>query len=297
MTNDPCTANTVIAPGETPSSRRAKHPSAQPFSFRAVVSLMLLGMAGSLAMSGAVLFFSPRGQVANWTNWRFWGLSREQWSDLHLNTAALSVVLTLLHLWLNWRLLLSYLRRGGLWAIHRKYELGLAGLVVAGVIYGTFADWRPFAIVPGWRQSLRNSWESRLSRPPVPHLEEWSLDQLATASGVEITQLQQAAQALGWGEVSGQTTLAELGRRVGLPPQEVFSKLREQIPGLERVLIPGRGRGRGVGGAVSAEEHPPGSGEGRGWRGGRAGGLGRGGFGRGRFEGATFPEASSEKEN
>jgi hypothetical protein len=50
--------------------------------------LMLLGFA-LLSTSGAVLFFAPRGHLANASGWELVGLTRWQWEDLHAGFALL----------------------------------------------------------------------------------------------------------------------------------------------------------------------------------------------------------------
>jgi hypothetical protein len=54
------------------------------FQWRALTSvLMTLGFV-LLAASGIVLFLSPPGRVANWTNWTILGLRKSDWGGVHI---------------------------------------------------------------------------------------------------------------------------------------------------------------------------------------------------------------------
>lgn len=270
------------APSPEPAAAAAPAPSPAPvrrsdFSLRALISLSLLGLSIVLALSGVVLFYSPRGQVANWTNWRFWGITREQWMFVHINSAAVVLILVFLHVWYNWRLLWCYIRKSSLVAIHRKYELfvalGLTALVFAGSVY----EWPGAQELPRWRSQLRARWETNIARPPVAHLEEWTLRQLAEGASVEADRLLAATQELGFGTPSENTTLGEIAAKLGQSPREVFESLRGKVPELDKVTVPGAGRGGGGGGGGRGPGLGSGGGpRGPGWGRGMGGGRGRG---------------------
>jgi len=46
------------------------------FQLRAMISVLLALAFPALLVSGLVLFVSPPGRVANWTDWRLFGLSK-----------------------------------------------------------------------------------------------------------------------------------------------------------------------------------------------------------------------------
>ena len=64
-----------------------------------------------MLVTSIVLYFGPAGQVASFSPWKFWGLSRHYWGMLHLNSGVLFCVAMLLHTYLNWSLLVAYINR------------------------------------------------------------------------------------------------------------------------------------------------------------------------------------------
>ena len=68
--------------------------------------LMLMGFV-LLASSGAILFFAPRGGIANASGWELLGLTRWQGEDLHACFALLMLAAAVPHIWMNpshWRI-------------------------------------------------------------------------------------------------------------------------------------------------------------------------------------------------
>jgi hypothetical protein len=73
------------------------------FYWRAFVTFYVILSFVVIAASGLVLFISPPGRVANWSQWTFGGLQKA-----------------------NWRVTLNYLRRKVGEGLHRGKEMGLA---------------------------------------------------------------------------------------------------------------------------------------------------------------------------
>lgn len=109
------------------------------FHVRSFVSFTILLSFLALAFSGVVLYLAPPGGVARATRWTYLGLGRDGWMAQHITSCAVFVVFALVHLYLNWRPLWSYVYSKLTRGFRRKWE-GLAALLlavflVAGTIY------------------------------------------------------------------------------------------------------------------------------------------------------------------
>ena len=71
------------------------------FQGRTTTTLLMLSSFVLLAISGAILFFAPRGQLANASGWQASGLTRWQWEDLHVCFALLMLAAAVPHVWMN----------------------------------------------------------------------------------------------------------------------------------------------------------------------------------------------------
>ncbi len=235
------------------------------FSGRALVSSLTLFSWVVLMLSGAILFMSPPGRVANWTGWAIWGLSKQQWASLHIIFSWTFVLVGVLHLYLNWRPMISYFKsRRRLPLARPEWMAALALSVVAWL--GALGDWPVFDRVLAWNETLKASWEEPARRAPVAHAELLTLAELAEQSGHDMATMRARLQAAGVKVDSDQAPVEELAQGAGLTPQRIFELATGQTEAR------GRGAGRG-------EAQGQGYGEGRG-QGGEGRAVSGGGYGR-----------------
>ena len=79
-------------------------------SVRRITSLTMLITLVLGILTSAVLYIAPHGRVAYWADWRLWGLSKTQWTDLHLTLGILLVLAGIVHTVYNWGPITAYLK-------------------------------------------------------------------------------------------------------------------------------------------------------------------------------------------
>ena len=72
-------------------------------SIRKVTSLTALISFVLEIITSVVLYIVPQGRVAYRSDWHLWGLSKTQWSDLHINLGVLLFLTLVLHAYFNWK--------------------------------------------------------------------------------------------------------------------------------------------------------------------------------------------------
>jgi len=81
------------------------------FSWRVFISFGLFIALLMMLVSGVILYISPPGRVANWTDWRMIGLTKRGWQNQHIIFGFSFLILSLFHLFfINWKAFLSYLK-------------------------------------------------------------------------------------------------------------------------------------------------------------------------------------------
>ena len=73
------------------------------FSYRVLNSFFVTFDFLILLVTGVVLYVVPPGRVANWTNLELMGLTKDQWTSVHLLSALLFLLVSILHLIFNWK--------------------------------------------------------------------------------------------------------------------------------------------------------------------------------------------------
>ncbi len=155
------------------------------FRFRPFVSLLTAFSFLMIAVTGAVLYITPPGRVANWTDWRIWGLSKQQWGNLHICFSVLFILVSILHVWLNRKPLISYLVSKAAASKQLRLEWLVALAVCVIVFWGALKPFVPFSSLLDLNREIKFGWEKNEAKAPVPHAELLSIEALAKQAGVE----------------------------------------------------------------------------------------------------------------
>jgi uncharacterized membrane protein YgcG len=236
---------------------------------RAFTSVLIAMTFTALVLSGAILFLSPPGRVANWSDWRMLGLTKRDWTGLHVWFSAVFLIAAGLHLVFNVRPLVNYFKDRLTRRIGFRREW-VAAAVLCGVVFaGTRAGVPPFSSFLDFNERIKKSWEDPRGVAPIPHAELLTLKELAEKAKVP---LNTALQRLGDKSVQGATAdivVSKLASQNDLSAQRIY----EMLQGVSTRT----GRGQGGKSADSSAESQSGEAH----RGGGGGGGGRGGWGGG----------------
>ncbi len=192
------------------------------FQWRALTSvLMTLGFA-LLALSGTMLFLSPPGRVANWTNWTILGLRKSDWGGLHIWFGALFLSMTLLHVFFNWRPLVSYFKNRVTRSVGFRMEWAVAAGMCVLVFAGTRANLPPFSTLLAWNEELKESWDRPAERAPIPHAELLTLAALAEKGGVGLADAMARLAAKGITAFTPETVVVRIAEEAGRSAREIY---------------------------------------------------------------------------
>ncbi len=205
-------------------------PKPRRFSMRGFTSLLLTLSLLAMTFAGVMLYLSPRGRVANWTDWTLIGLGKEQWSSVHMNASLLFAIVAVLHLVLNWSIFFSYLKKKSAAGLNMKKELALAALIAVVWIAGTISEVPPFSSVVALNDDIKNYWEQQATRAPIPHADELTLEAFAKQVNLPVTEIAEALREEGFDAADTQLTVREVGHRKGVAPSEVLAAIQKHHP-------------------------------------------------------------------
>ena len=223
------------------------------FNWRAFFSVLTALSFIGMAFTGVILFVVPPGRIANWTGWTLLGLTKHQWIGLHDWFSIIFVVASVFHVYLNWKLFVSYFKSKVSKAFALRIEWALA-LVICGVVFlGTLGDITPFSSLLVWNENIKHSWDSPQQRAPIPHAELLTLTELAEqVRDVDLETMLANLKARGIAVESPDIVLGQLAGAYNMTPARLYNIALGQV-----------GRGRGRGGPERGERHGQG-GSGRG---------------------------------
>lgn len=225
------------------NSRRKEKSS---FYVRGFTTFALTAVSLLIALSGIVLYLTPRGRVAHWTNWTLAGLGKEQWASLHMTGAVLFIVVVLLHLFFNWKVLLGYLRLRRVPGLRLKRELSAALLLGLLLVVGTLAGAPPLGTIVELREDLKNYWEQTHDPAPLPHAEELRLDEFADQLDLRVEDVVAALEEGGFEDAEPAQPIAAIAEANEVAPSDLVQTLRSK-PAFASALDRRSGSGQGMG--------------------------------------------------
>jgi hypothetical protein len=244
------------------------------FRFKGFTSLLLSLAFLGLAFSGVILYLTPRGRVANWTGWTILGLSKESWMSVHINVALVFLIVTTIHLILNWTMFWGYIKKRASLGLNMKLEMAVAVIVAAVVLAGAIYEVPPFSTVMALNRQIKDSWEGWASDAPAPHAEEFTLERVAANMNLSANEVALALEEEGFVVSDASATVGQIAEANGVTPQEVYAAVRRRFPQANHGG-PGKGRGQGPGSRAHQSGEGPGKGMGRGMGKGMGGGWGK----------------------
>lgn len=199
--------------------------ASKPFQWRAFTTFYVVLSFLVISVTGIVLFITPPGRIANWSDWRFLGFSKEQWQTVHTVFAFIFVVAASFHLYFNWKVILGYLARRFREGINKRREL--AGALTAGTIILVMAadGTPPFGALMAWGEDIKNSWSTPAVEPPVPHAELLTLQGLADAMHIPPDQLASRLAAAGITADSAGMLIRDLAKKHNLAPKDLYDRI------------------------------------------------------------------------
>ncbi|HOZ22421.1 MAG TPA: DUF4405 domain-containing protein [bacterium] len=196
------------------------------FKFRGFTSFLMFFSFLISLVSGIVLYFPPQGKIAHWTHWTFWGLDKEMWGFLHINSSLVFFVIAILHLYYNWKVLFRYAKKKAVMAFNLKWELFAAIMLVIFVIAATLFNIEPFRTIVRWNEEIKTYWaEKEEAEPPLAHAEDLTVAEFCERLKISIESFQQAARTHGWKFESTEERIEEIARRSGTSPAKMYHRL------------------------------------------------------------------------
>jgi hypothetical protein len=230
------------------------------FNWRAFVSVLTALSFIGMAFTGVILFVVPPGRIANWSGWTLLGLTKRQWIGLHDWFSIIFVVASVFHVYLNWKLFVSYFKSKVSKAFALRAEWALALVVCIAVFLGTLGGVAPFSSLLVWNENIKYSWDSPQQRAPIPHAELLTLTELAEqVRDVDLETMLANLKARGIEVESTDVVLGELAESYNMTPARLYN-----------IALGQTGPGRGYGGLGQGGRRGQG-GRGTGGRGGESG--------------------------
>jgi len=194
-----------------------------------------------LTVTGIVIYIVPQGRIAYWIDWRFLGLTKYDWINIHILSSALFVLAGVFHIYYNWKPLVHYVvdkARGG---VRLKKELALSGLIGVLIITSAIFQIPPLKYVIDLNAYIKDSWiKDETFEPPFGHAELIPLNKFLWKMNIDFTQAMNEFDSHGIKITGPEDTLEDIAIANNTSPRHLY----EIIKKYEREKRPG-GMGQG----------------------------------------------------
>ncbi|MBN1408697.1 MAG: DUF4405 domain-containing protein [Calditrichaceae bacterium] len=197
------------------------------FNWRAFTSLYILFSFLIIILSGIILYIAPPGRIAHWTDVPLLGLEKNQWQAIHTIFTFIFIIASGFHLYFNWRMFLAYLRD----KLSRKYlrrkEFFGSVILTIFIFLIILFEWPPVPAIMAFGQAMTDSWEKKYDNPPVPHMEEMTIQKLSELLNQDSGAIIQKLQTKGINVSDNDEQLKNIAKKQGYSPQQLFDMMKE----------------------------------------------------------------------
>ena len=203
------------------------------FHTRGFVSLLSFGTFIVMTFNGIVLYFAPQGMIAYWVDWRFLGVTREGWVNMHLISSILFAVAGLVHLLYNWKPIVNYVSKKISSGLRLRTELIIASALSVFVILGPIYQTPPLGSVINFGSYLKKAWiVSRDYEPPFGHAEAVSLKTFTKRMNIDFEKAVRELKDKGIRVEGGETSLEKIAKANHTSSMKIYMMIKkfEQAP-------------------------------------------------------------------
>ena len=200
--------------------------STPAFKFRAFTSLLTFFSFLISFISGIILYFTPRGKIAHWTHWTFWGLDKDMWSALHINSSLIFFIIVVCHFVYNRKALFRYFNKQTNHAFEFKTELTIASVISLFIILGTLLNLEPFKTIIKWNNNIKLRWTvGTRVQLPIPHTEDLTVSEFCEQLSIPKSIFKQKMQQSGWSFNHYEETIKIIAQRNGISPAQLYDRI------------------------------------------------------------------------
>ena len=195
-------------------------------NMRKITSMTMVWSLIVLVFNSVVLYVVPEGRIANWADWRFWGLEKHDWSAQHTTVGFLFIFAALLHIFYNWKAILSYMKDK---ARRVKVFTGAStiGLVLTVVfVVGTYLDVPPMSTIVEFSERIKEGAARTYGDPPYGQAQSSSLKGFTSRMGLDLTRSRELLREAGIEVNDDNEMKQQIAKRGGNTPQQIYDLIK-----------------------------------------------------------------------
>lgn len=195
--------------------------------FRKITSLTALLSFLVTLITSVILYIVPEGRVAYWADWHLLGMTKTQWGDVHTTVGTLFLLALLLHIWLNWKPLMNYMKNRAREMVVMTGPMIVSFLLVVMVVAGTLIGLPPMSTLLDYGAQIKEQATETYGNPPYGHAETSPLKKFCGFLGLDVNMAVAALHEAGFDpSINENSLIKDIARSRGVSPQHVYDIIR-----------------------------------------------------------------------
>jgi len=201
---------------------------------RKITSLTALLSFLTLISTSTILYIAPHGRIAYWSDWRLWGMTKTEWGNIHINIGVLFLITIFLHIYYNWKPILSYLKNKSKQLKIFTKDFNAAIIITIFFAVGTYFEMPPLIWILDISESIKDSAAQKYGEPPYGHAELSTLKIFTSKMGIDLEKSLEQLRINGIKYENEKQTLQDVSKLNKITPQQIY--LAMQHPKDKNVL-------------------------------------------------------------
>lgn len=179
-------------------------------------------------LTSIILYIVPQGRIAYWADWRLLSLSKEQWGAIHINIGFLFLLSLSLHIYYNWKPIVTYLKNKAMQLKVFTKEFNIALTLTIICIFGTYIEIPPFSTIIKISDNFKESAARKYGEPPYGHAELSSIKTFANKIGTDLKSGLILLEKVGYKVDNEMQTLQEIAKNNSVSPQQIYLAMSQK---------------------------------------------------------------------
>lgn len=197
---------------------------------------ILLVLSGFIELITSIfLYVAPMGRIAYWHDYQFLWLDKKQWRDIHITVGTLFLFTAFIHIYLNWRPILAYLKNKSnqLTIFNKNFTIAL--LITLYFMIGTLFSLPPMGQVIQLGKHLTVQANNKYAEPPFHHAERVSLQKFCKKMGISQEDTMKLLRTAGIVVGGFDENIGNIAKKNNRSPHQLYEIVKPILPlGRER---------------------------------------------------------------
>ena len=196
-------------------------------NIRKITSMTMLLSLVVLILNSVILYVVPEGRVAYWADWKFFGLTKGDWSAQHTTVGFLFLFAGLLHIYFNWKPILAYMKNKArqVKVFTGSFNVALALTVI--FIVGTYYNVPPMSTIVEISEHFKDEAAKTYGEPPYGHAESSSLKMFTKRESLDLAKSMELLEAADIAVSGEKESIKDIADNASKSPQQIFEIIKK----------------------------------------------------------------------